>query len=460
MAHHHALVIPYPAQGHVIPLMELSFFLLRKGFKVSFLNTEFNHHRILSAMADEAKNRVQLTEEEEPESAEEIRLIAMPDGLAPGEDRNDLGRLTEALAAVMPEYLEDLLRNGDFTCVVADLNMAWSLEMAKKAGLRTAAFWPAAATLLAAMTCIPKLIEDEVIGEDGRLKRKGRIEIRPGMYPIDTAHLCWNCFADAFTRRTIFNLAVDSFRSAKSFTEIIVSNSSGELEKPVFAFAPFISPIGPLLRSEGKKRLGHFWPQDNSCFSWLDRQPPNSVVYVAFGSFAVFNSCQYRELALGLELAGLPFLWAVRSDSSSGGISYPAGFLERIGDRGRTVEWAPQQRVLGHPAIACFVSHCGWNSTMEGVRNGVPFLCWPYFADQFINERYICDDWKIGMKLVADDNGIISREEISSKVKKLVGDEKITANSVELMEKVERSIGKGGSSYENLSKFVEAMKRV
>lgn len=74
----------------------------------------------------------------------------------------------------------------------------------------------------------------------------------------------------------------------------------------------------------------------------------------------------------------------------------------RIGQRGRIVGWAPQQAVLNHPAIGCFVSHCGWNCTMEGVSFGVPFLCWPYFTDQFPNQTYICEVWKVGLVLDKD----------------------------------------------------------
>ncbi|PRQ53398.1 putative hexosyltransferase [Rosa chinensis] len=55
------------------------------------------------------------------------------------------------------------------------------------------------------------------------------------------------------------------------------------------------------------------------------------------------------------------------------------------------VGWAPQQKVLVHPSIACFLSHCGRNSILEGLSNGVSFLCWPYFVDQFLNKSYVCD---------------------------------------------------------------------
>jgi hypothetical protein len=145
--------------------------------------------------------------------------------------------------------------------------------------------------------------------------------------------------------------------------------------------------------------------------SWLDAQPARSMVYVAFGSFTLFDRCQFQEFALGLELSNRPFLWVVRPDIGHGAVhDYPVGFLDRVSGRGKVVAWSLQRQVLAHPAVACFTSHCEWNSTMEGVQNGVPFLAWPYFADQFINEAYICDVWKVGLRAEADETGLITKD--------------------------------------------------
>ena len=76
---------------------------------------------------------------------------------------------------------------------------------------------------------------------------------------------------------------------------------------------------------------------------------------------------------------------------------------------GTVVSWCPQQKVLAHRAVACFVSHCGWNSTMEGVRNGMPFLCWPYFADQFVDRNYITDVWRTGLAASPDAGGVVTK---------------------------------------------------
>ncbi|KAK8933996.1 UDP-glycosyltransferase 84A1 [Platanthera zijinensis] len=124
------------------------------------------------------------------------------------------------------------------------------------------------------------------------------------------------------------------------------------------------------------------------------------------------------------------------------------------------VSWCPQQQVLAHPSVACFVSHCGWNSVLEGVRHGVPFLCWPYFGDQFYNQTYICDVWKVGLRLIAaaDENNIYSHEKIRSKLEELIGDEKIKETSLFWKETARKSLEMGGSSFDNFNNFIDLMK--
>ncbi|GKA45224.1 UDP-glycosyltransferase 83A1 [Tanacetum coccineum] len=125
---------------------------------------------------------------------------------------------------------------------------------------------------------------------------------------------------------------------------------------------------GPLLANNEKtKQAGHFWNEDSSCIAWLDQQSFCSVIYVAFGSLAILNQHKFKELALGIDLINRPILWVVRPClSGSTHHIYPNGFMDRISTRGKIVSWAPQQEVLNHPSVACFMSHYGWNSTMEG----------------------------------------------------------------------------------------------
>ena len=168
----HALVIPYPAQGHVIPLLELAHALVDRGFTVTFANSEFNHRRVVAAAgADMSESELSLLLDRR------IRLVAVPDGMEPGEDRNNLVRLTLLMAEHMAPRVEDLIRRsggdaegyGPITCVVADYNLGmWALDVARRTGVKSAAIWPASAALLASLLSIDKLVQDNIIDpEDG-----------------------------------------------------------------------------------------------------------------------------------------------------------------------------------------------------------------------------------------------------------------------------------------------------
>ncbi|KAL6851903.1 hypothetical protein ACP4OV_020088 [Aristida adscensionis] len=467
----HALVIPYPAQGHVIPLLELAHALVDRGFAVTFANSEFNHARVVAAMSSEKGGAAGLLDR--------IRLVAVPDGMAPGEDRTNLLRLTVLMREHMAPRVEELIRRshaggeaagdageeggGPITCMVADYNVgAWALDVARRAGIQSAAIWPASAAVLATLLSIPKLIQDGIIdAQDGSALRHDTFQLSPEMPVMHTAHLAWNCIGDHGGQETFFRYLVDGVRAVDK-CDAVLCNSFHGAEAAAFARFPKVVPVGPLLTGERRgKAVGHFWrPEGGACMSWLDAQPARSVVYVAFGSFTMFDRRQFQELALGLELTGRPFLWVVRPDIVHGDVhDYPDGFLDRVGGgRGMVVAWSPQQQVLAHPAVACFVSHCGWNSTLEGLRNGVPFLAWPYFADQFVNQTYICDVWKVGLPAEADEAGVITKEHIAGRVAELMSDAGMRERAESLRKVAHESIKEGGTSHDNFDKFVEAMK--
>ena len=158
----HILAIPYPFQGHVLPLMQLSLKLVEHGFKVTFVNTEAVHKRVVRALSEE-------------DNVEElINLVSVPDGMEPGEDRNDIAKLTQAMFRVMPGELEQLVRDinraddDKITCIIADETMGWALEFADRFKIKRAAFWPASAALLALKLSIPKLIQDGFVDNDGK----------------------------------------------------------------------------------------------------------------------------------------------------------------------------------------------------------------------------------------------------------------------------------------------------
>ncbi|XP_023770772.1 UDP-glycosyltransferase 83A1 [Lactuca sativa] len=444
----HALLIPYAAQGHVIPMMELMQRLVNQGVKVTFLNTDFTHKLVTNAFStDENLNDL-------------ASFVSLPDGVEAEEDRKDVCKLAEAIFQLMPSKLEELINKLNInegekvTCIVADTCMGWAFEVADKMRIKSAAFWTASAAGLALLWSIPKFLEDGIIDNKGILMKKQMVQLSPTMPAINSENFMWARIGDMKTQETAFHFAIKTNEFVK-LADCVICNSAYELETSTFTSFPDILPIGPLLASNRvAKQIGHFWKEDSTCLTWLDQHPIGSVIYVAFGSFTVFDSRQFDELAVGLEMTNMPFLWVVRPDMFED--MKNDGFDDRVSERGKIVGWAPQQKVLNHPSVGCFVSHCGWNSVLEGVTNGLPFLCWPYFSDQFINQMYISDVWKTGLEFEKDESGIVSSEEIKNKIEQVLENKEFKVRAIDLKEKVAVAVGAEGShSDKNFSNFID-----
>ncbi|KAJ0098838.1 hypothetical protein Patl1_21711 [Pistacia atlantica] len=453
MGNPHVLVIPFPAQGHVIPLMELSQCLVKHGIRITFVNTDDKHKQVTDALA--MKDGV----------GNQIHLVSVPLGLESPEISGQLTeKLVEVVSWLMPRKVGELIEkinasDGDkITCILADPILKWAMEIAVEKRIKPAAFYCASATQMVLRSGIEKLIDDGIIDEDGTPKKE-MFQLSPTMPVTITAHIAFIRLGKKKMQKLLFQNLVRNNRSSE-LAEWVLCNSTYDLEPATFKFDPKVLPIGPLLASNRLgDTAGSFWQEDLTCLKWLDQQQPQSVIYVAFGSTTLLDRTQFQELAMALELSNRPFLLVVRPDITDKiNDAYQKGFQDRIATRGHIVSWAPQQKVLAHPSIACFISHCGWNSTMEGISNGVPFLCWPYFGDQMHNENYICNIWRIGLGLSKDESGIITREEIKTKLEELLDNSKYQANVLDLKERVLNSIKEGGSSYNNFKNFVEWLK--
>ncbi|CAM0876313.1 unnamed protein product [Alopecurus aequalis] len=455
MAKGHVLVLPMPCQGHVTPLMELSHRLVDHGFEVTFVNTEVDHALVLTALPEG---------DAAAEALRGIHLEYIPDGLADDEDRKDLNKLIDAYSRHMPGHLEALVRKIEAAgrpkvkWIVGDVNMGWSFEVAKRLGIRVASFWPASVACLAIMLKIPKLIEDGVLNETGWPEREETLQLAPGMPPLHTSLLSWNNAGAPEGQHIIFDLVCRN-NKLNDLAEIVVGNSFQEAEAGALKLFPNILPIGPLFADGAfKKPVGGFLREDERCLKWLDARADGSVVYVAFGSMAIFDPRQFQELAEGLELTGRPFLWVVRPDFTAGlSKAWLDDFQQRVAGTGMIVSWCSQQQVLAHRAVACFVSHCGWNSTLEAARNGVPVLCWPYFCDQFLDRSYVTDVWRTGLAVSPGEDGVVAKEEVRSKVEKVIADAGFKERAEWLKDAASRCVSEGGSSHKNFTRFVDLL---
>jgi hypothetical protein len=401
--------------------------------------------------------------------------VAVADGMGDGDDRDNLVRLNAVMEEAIPPQLEPILDGaggegqlGKVTCVVVDVGMSWALDAVKRRGLPGAALWAASAAVLAVLLGAQKLIRDGVIDDDGAPLKLENNSFRLSEFtpPMDATFLAWNFMGNRDAERMVFHYLTSSARAAAAKADILLCNSFVELEPAIFTLKSpaTILPIGPLRTGQRFAHqvevVGHFWQtNDDTCLSFLDEQPYGSVVYVAFGSLTIMSPGQLKELALGLEASGHPFLWVVRPGLAG---NLPTSFLDATMGQGKgiVVEWAPQEQVLAHPAVGCFVTHCGWNSTVESIRNGVPMLCWPYFTDQFTNQIYICDIWRIGLKMVQTcGEGIVTKEIMVERLKELLLDEGIKERVQRLKEFAETNMSEEGESTSNLNAVVELMTR-
>jgi pathogen-inducible salicylic acid glucosyltransferase len=199
-------------------------------------------------------------------------------------------------------------------------------------------------------------------------------------------------------------------------------------------------------------------PMATECKAWLDAHPPVSVVYVSFGSIASLGARQMEELAEGLCSSGMPFLWVVRATETP---KLPKNFAREAKARGLVVPWCPQLDVLAHPSVGCFVTHGGWNSTLEAISSGVLIVAMPHWSDQPTNAKYVQDVWRVGVRVRPDSDGVVTRKEVERCVRQVMEGERceeFRPKALEWSKKARKAMSSGGSSDINISDFLSKFK--
>lgn len=194
----------------------------------------------------------------------------------------------------------------------------------------------------------------------------------------------------------------------------------------------------------------------HGCLPWLNERENASVIYVSFGSMITPPRSEVIALAEALEAIGFPFLWSFRGNAEE---QLPKGFVERTKSYGKVVPWAPQIKILEHSSLCVFVTHCGWNSTIESITGGVPMVCRPVFADQVLNRRIIETAWGIG---VGVEGGKFTKDETVNALKKVLSSEegKRMRENVGVLKKLAfKAVESDGSSIKNFKALVEVVTR-
>ncbi|KAG9446701.1 hypothetical protein H6P81_012829 [Aristolochia fimbriata] len=227
-----------------------------------------------------------------------------------------------------------------------------------------------------------------------------------------------------------------------------------------------VKPIGPTVPSwyaDQRVEEDHdygvsLWKKDSAtCKEWLDDKDEGSVVYVSFGSLACLGSEKMEEIACALKESDYHFLWVVRESEET---KLPENFAAETKEMVLVVRWCPQLEVLSHRAVGCFVTHCGWNSILEGLTIGVPMVACPQWTDQPTNAKYIEEVWEVGIRAKVDDTGIVSRGELKSCIKEIMEGERgveIKKNTFKWKQLVKEALEEGGSSDKNIEEFVASI---
>ncbi|KAJ1699607.1 hypothetical protein LUZ63_008119 [Rhynchospora breviuscula] len=470
----HAVFLPYPAQGHITPMLKLAKLLYHsKGFHITFINTEFNHKRLLRSRGPESVRGLP-----------DFCFETIPDGL-PESDQDttqDIPALCEATRRTCPGKLKELILRIEkeegvppVTCIVADGAMGFAVYPAQELGLPAFLFFTTTACGFLGYLHYAQLVQrgytpfkDESFFTDEYLNtpldwvvgmKNARLRDMPTFIQTTDPD-------DIMVKINIKQCEDDAPRATG-----IILNTFDDLEhealQAILSRLPntyTVGPISPLVRcipkSDPIESIGsNLWKEDAGCMEWLDKQAAASVVYVNYGSITTMTAEQLLEFAWGLAFSRHPFFWVLRGDVVRGsGAVLPKEFLEEIEGRGVIVGWCNQEDVLAHPAIGGYLSHCGWNSTIESIYEGVPMICWPFFAEQTTNCKYLCNEWGMGIEI--GDN--VKRGEVEAVVRELMEGEKgkeMRQKAGEWKVKARAAINVGGSSYRNLEKLVQEMNK-
>ncbi|CAM0913580.1 unnamed protein product [Alopecurus aequalis] len=475
----HFLLVPLVAQGHIIPMVDLARLIAARGPRVTVLTTPVNAARNRTAVEGAARAglRVELVELPFPGPQ-----LGLPEGMENADqmlDRTMYYKFFEAIwkmAEPLEAYVRALPRRPD--CLVADSCNPWTAGVCAALGIpRLVLHCPSAYFLLAVRNLSSHGVYDRVGDDETAEFEVPDFPVRAvGNKATMRAFFQWpglekehQSVIDA--EATADGLLVNTFRGIEG---AFVDAYAAALGARTWAVGPTCAASGAMGGdADAKAGRGNRADVDaGRIVSWLDARPPASVLYVSFGSIAQLPAKQVDELARGLEASGRPFVWAIKeakADAAVRALLDDEGFEERVQDRGLLVRgWAPQVTILSHQAVGGFMTHCGWNATLEAISHGVPALTWPNFADQFCSERLLVDVLGAGvrsgaklpaMSVAGVDVGVqVTSVDVEKAVAELMdGGEEGAARrfrAKELAAEARAAMEEGGSSYTDLEDMI------
>ncbi|KAA8536216.1 hypothetical protein F0562_028694 [Nyssa sinensis] len=462
------IFFPFVGGGHLIPMIDLARLFASHGVKATIITIPND-----AAVFHKSIHRDQ-------QSGRDINLHTLQ--LPPGEEFNTIASVDMSASpftdtSILREPLKQLLVDRRPDCIVTDTFHRWVPDVVDDLGIPRIIFNGNCCFSRCCEDSIKRYEPHEKVGSDSEPfvlpGLPDRIELTRSQLPIFV--------------RTRTEFPGKAMRAEQnSYGQVV--NSFYELEPAYVEYyrkemgkkAWLIGPVSLCNRNvEDKAERGQKSTIDeHSCLKWLDSKKPNSVLYVSFGSLARLKPIQLLEIAHGLEASNHSFIWVVGKILESAEKDEPKenclpnGFEERMmkSKKGLVIKgWAPQLLILEHAAVGGFMTHCGWNSTLEGVCAGKPMVTWPLSAEQFYNEKLVTDVLKTGVRVGSEEwaswnmerKTVVGREKVEAAVERLMGGGEATEmrrRAKELAEKAKRAIEEGGSSYNDAAALIEELK--
>ncbi|VVA17252.1 PREDICTED: UDP-glycosyltransferase [Prunus dulcis] len=446
-------------QAHMNPMLKFARCLASKGVFITLAMTETARDTLLNFNTFTTQNP-------------KINLEFFSDGLTAEFNREKGGEALTTLQISGSKNLSNLIKNLTFvkkltiSCIIFNPFVPWVADVAAELGIPCALLWNQSCATFSILYRYSKKINPF---DPNFEMNPSEILGCPGIPNLEV-----NDLPSTILPSTPFHfkkLISDSVQSSEKASWVL-GNSFYELEKDIIdsmeSLIP-IRPIGPLVSSfilgrteEDDNNTLHIdmWEAEESCIEWLNKQPISSVIYASFGRVTVLSQIQIDNIAMALKTSKRPFLWVLKAPTEGSKMKLgelPSGFLEETRERGMVVNWCSQEKVLMHKAVACFMTHGGWSSTLETVASGVPVVVYPEWTDQPTNAKLLADVFRVGVRIRVGEDGIAGSEEMGRCIEEVVDGpraKEMKKRALELKEAAKKAVEDGGSSDLNINQFI------
>nr|UXM20068.1 UGT44 [Panax notoginseng] len=438
----HIIMLPFFAHGHLFPFLALAKQIQeRTGFTITLVSTPLN---ILYLKSTNTQNP-------------QIHLVPLPfnsshHNLPPNTETTEslplsqvitLFHASSSLESPFRRFISDVtIRDGKSPiCIISDVFMGWANEVAKSLDIVNVSFSTCGAYGSAAYVSVWQKLPHRFLENDND---EFCLPWFPERCRVTRSHLHqfvrvadgndeWSKF---FQQQTTFSLGsfgwlCNTVQEIEPLGLEVLKNCT---KLPIWC----IGPLLPQRMLESSSNPGTFGKRagkepglsPEECLKWLDLFPKSSVLYISFGSQNTIRPTQMMELAKGLEESGQPFIWAIRPPigfnlkENFRDEWLPPGFEEQMihSKLGLLVhKWAPQLEILSHKSTGAFLSHCGWNSTLESLSQGVPIIGWPLAAEQVYNSKMMEEEMGVGIELTRGLESSIVKEDVKRVIEIVMG---------------------------------------